>query len=91
MRSGGSLASTRGAFEVSAANWSYRMLHFTFGNCSLNSSVSALQIGNPVSKYAFRVTGAVPHVGAAAAADEGGADTVDAVVGDELAVLDPLA
>ncbi len=43
-------ASTRGAFWVITANWSSRMSHVTFGCCLVNSVVSALGSGKPVSK-----------------------------------------
>ena len=49
MMSGGSLARTRGAFWVMTANWSWRMFHFTFGYCLVNSAMSEFGTWNPVS------------------------------------------
>src|SRR5437588_10407558 len=62
MRSGGlSLARTRGVSLMRFVNWSCVMFHVTFGYCFVNSALSLNGRSNPVSKYAFNVTGAVPQ------------------------------
>src|SRR5690348_4572364 len=62
MRSGASLlASTRGVSLMRFANWSCLMSHLTLGYCFVNSSLSLNGRSNPVSKYAFKVTGELPQ------------------------------
>src|SRR5207248_9728845 len=55
------LARTRGVSLMRFVNWSCLMSHVTFGNCFVNSSLSLTGRSNPVSKYAFNLTGAVPQ------------------------------
>src|SRR5437763_8314201 len=52
---------TRGAFCVMTANASWRIFHFTLGYCRWNSFIRLIGTWNPVSTYAFSVTGFVPH------------------------------
>ena len=64
---------TSGAFCVITANASWRIFHLTFGYCRWNSFMRLIGTWNPVSIYAFTVTGFVPHafasVGAVAPLD----------------------
>src|SRR5690242_1623254 len=74
---------TRGAFCVITANASWRIFQFTLGYCRWNSFIRLMGTWNPVSTYAFIVTGFVPH----AVASVGTAAVFDADAGATAATI----